>query len=52
MRSSRVAPPATDGVVILDTAFGNTGTAAAPFNLGRTATHEIGHLLEPAPHLG
>ena len=38
-------PAATDGVVILDTAFGTTGTAAAPFNLGRTATHEIGHFL-------
>lgn len=38
-------PSATDGVVILNTAFGTTGTAAAPFNLGRTATHEIGHWL-------
>lgn len=35
--------PATDGVVILNRAFGNTGTAAAPFDKGRTATHEIGH---------
>ncbi|MBP7166317.1 MAG: T9SS type A sorting domain-containing protein [Bacteroidia bacterium] len=35
----------TDGVVILHSAFGNTGTAAAPFNKGRTATHEIGHWL-------
>ncbi len=33
----------TDGVVILNTAFGNTGTARAPFNKGRTATHEVGH---------
>ena len=38
-------PAATDGVVILHSAFGTTGTAAAPFNLGRTATHEIGHWL-------
>ncbi len=38
-------PPQTDGVVILNTAFGTTGTAAAPFNLGRTATHEVGHWL-------
>ena len=38
-------PPATDGVVILNSAFGTTGTAAAPFNLGRTTTHEIGHWL-------
>jgi hypothetical protein len=34
---------ATDGVVILNTAFGRTGTARAPFNKGRTATHEVGH---------
>lgn len=36
-------PAATDGVVIDYRAFGTSGTAAAPFNLGRTATHEIGH---------
>ncbi len=36
---------ATDGVVILNTAFGRMGTAAAPFNKGRTATHEVGHWL-------
>jgi hypothetical protein len=36
---------ATDGVVILNTAFGRTGTAAAPFNRGRTGTHEVGHWL-------
>jgi hypothetical protein len=34
-----------DGVVISYTAFGTMGTATAPFNLGRTATHEIGHWL-------
>lgn len=38
-------PAASDGVVINYTAFGNTGTATAPFNKGRTATHEIGHWL-------
>jgi len=38
-------PAVTDGVVILHSAFGTTGTAAAPFDLGRTATHEIGHWL-------
>jgi hypothetical protein len=38
-------PAKTDGVVITYTAFGTNGTAAAPFNLGRTATHEVGHWL-------
>lgn len=37
--------PETDGLVILYTAFGTRDTAAPPFNLGRTATHEIGHWL-------
>ena len=34
-----------DGVVILYSAFGAGGSAKAPFNKGRTATHEIGHWL-------
>jgi len=38
-------PKNLDGVAILYTAFGTKGTAVAPFNLGRTATHEIGHWL-------
>ena len=38
-------PKQNDGVVIDYSAFGTMGTAAAPFNLGRTATHEIGHWL-------
>jgi hypothetical protein len=38
-------PQATDGVVINYLAFGTNGTAQAPFNKGRTATHEIGHYL-------
>lgn len=38
-------PTATDGVVINYQAFGTMGTAQAPFNKGRTATHEIGHYL-------
>ena len=38
-------PAEKDGVVIQYTAFGTIGTAAAPFNKGRTATHEIGHWL-------
>jgi hypothetical protein len=36
-------PTATDGVVINYRAFGTMGTAKAPFNKGRTATHEVGH---------
>jgi hypothetical protein len=36
-------PAARDGVVILHTAFGTQGTAKAPYNKGRTATHEVGH---------
>ena len=35
----------TDGVVILYNAFGTTGAVSAPYNKGRTATHEIGHWL-------
>jgi hypothetical protein len=38
--------PATDGVAIIHNGFGTTGTATAPFNLGRTATHEVGHWLD------
>ncbi len=34
---------ATDGVVCLNTAFGNTGTATGVYGKGRTATHEVGH---------
>lgn len=33
-----------DGVVIATPYFGKTG-ATSPFNLGRTATHEVGHYL-------
>jgi hypothetical protein len=35
----------TDGVVIDYQYFGTTGTATAPFNKGRTGTHEVGHWL-------
>jgi hypothetical protein len=38
-------PKATDGIVVLYTAFGTNGTATAPFNRGRTTTHEVGHWL-------
>ena len=34
---------ATDGVVFDGKYTGTTGTATYPFNLGRTATHEVGH---------
>lgn len=37
--------PAYDGVVINYKAFGYSGTATAPNDYGRTATHEIGHWL-------
>jgi PKD repeat protein len=35
----------TDGVVIGYNYFGNTGNVSAPYNKGRTATHEVGHWL-------
>ncbi len=38
-------PANTDGVVIDYRYFGTIGTATAPFDLGRTATHEVGHWL-------
>lgn len=34
-----------DGVVIGYNYFGTMGTASAPFNKGRTTTHEVGHWL-------
>ncbi|MEU8395084.1 zinc metalloprotease [Nonomuraea sp. NPDC048892] len=36
-------PADADGIVILHSAFGTTGTAESPYDGGRTATHEIGH---------
>ncbi len=38
-------PAATDGVVIWHKAFGRNGTAATPYDNGRTAVHEVGHWL-------
>ncbi|MFN8303180.1 MAG: M43 family zinc metalloprotease [Saprospiraceae bacterium] len=39
------ASAATDAVVIDVFAFGKFGSAVAPFDLGRTTTHEVGHWL-------
>ncbi|WP_370390191.1 zinc metalloprotease [uncultured Winogradskyella sp.] len=36
---------ATDGIVVSPQYFGTTGTAQAPFDGGRTTTHEVGHWL-------
>jgi hypothetical protein len=38
-------PAESDGVVVAYHAFGSTGTARPPYDLGRTATHEVGHWL-------
>ena len=38
-------PAATDGVVCHYSYTGRIGTATAPYGLGRTATHEVGHYL-------
>lgn len=38
-------PAATDGVVIDYRYLGRGGSAVAPFNKGRTGTHEVGHYL-------
>lgn len=34
---------ATDGIVVDSKYFGLSGSGSAPYNLGRTATHEVGH---------
>ena len=39
------SPAEKDGVVIQFSAFGTIGNVVAPFDKGRTATHEIGHWL-------
>ena len=38
-------PSSTDGIVVDGKHFGLSGTSAYPYNLGRTATHEVGHWL-------
>jgi hypothetical protein len=42
---------ATDGIVIDSNYFGLSSAASYPYNLGRTASHEVG-LDEPTSHLG
>lgn len=39
-------PAETDGVVVVQSAFGVGGTAEPPFDLGRTLTHQVGHWLD------
>lgn len=38
-------PASTDGIVVSPQYFGTTGYVSAPFDKGRTATHEVGHYL-------
>jgi len=42
---SNVGNANTDGIWVWARSFGNTGSVQAPYNLGRTATHETGHWL-------
>lgn len=39
-------PAWSDGVVINNIAFGTNGIAKPPYNLGRTATHEVAHFFD------
>lgn len=44
--SSPIGGPANkDGIAILPVAFGTVGTARAPYHLGKTMVHEVGHWL-------
>lgn len=43
--ASGEVPRAEDGVYIQYDRFGRGGTATAPYDLGRTCTHEVGHYL-------
>jgi hypothetical protein len=40
------SPTWRDGIVVDYRCFGASGTAEAPFDLGRTAVHEVGHWLD------
>lgn len=44
-QNSTTKNPATDGIVVHYQAFGDVGSVAQPYHLGRTTTHEIGHYL-------
>ncbi len=39
------ARPQFDGIVVRTTAFGRVGNVTAPYDLGRVASHEVGHWL-------
>lgn len=39
-------PGSKDGVLMNFVSFGTMGSAVSPYNLGRTATHEVGHYLD------
>lgn len=43
--STNGGPANTDGVVVGHSYFGREGEVVAPYNKGRTATHEVGHWL-------
>ncbi|OJJ14706.1 hypothetical protein BKI52_41450 [marine bacterium AO1-C] len=44
-QNSDTRNPLTDGIVVHYQSFGDTGNVSAPYDKGRTATHEIGHYL-------
>ena len=44
-QNSDTKNPLTDGVVVNFQAFGDTGNVSAPYDKGRTTTHEVGHYL-------
>lgn len=43
--AGEIGTAGTDGIWIWTKAFGDTGTLQAPYNKGRTLTHEVGHWL-------